>query len=530
MRLFLFLAGAVSLYAQTCTYGVTPASVSLPALPPAGTGPFFPESLQVTTQQGCAWSITSSATWLQISSGQNFTGPQTISYTVYGNTSESVRVATITLGDATTQQTVNVTQAAQNCVYLMAPSSASLPVTAGGGSFQVATGCYWSVHSSVSWITVTAPTGTTLANGTVSYTTAANSCLGTRTGSITVNSGGASLSNPTFTVTQAGSPNNLAFSPASASYSTASGTGRVTVTTGQGCPWSVFSDASWLVITSGSGTGSGPGVLTYSVAQNPGPQRVGHLTAGTQVYSVTQAGVAVPGPVLTAMVSSASGKTGAIAPGEIVSLFGSGMGPTPGVPFGQTISTTLGGVQVLFGNLPAALTYVSDAQINAVVPYGVAGSSTVPVQVQYSGQTSPAVTAAVQPAAPALFSANLTGSGGGAILNQDYSLNTSGNPAAIGSVVMIYGTGGGVTNPPSTDGSLAPSAEPFARLALQPVTATIGGVPAQVSYSGGAPGLISGLTQFNVTIPAAVAPGPSVPVVVSVGGYQSQPGLTIAVH
>lgn len=530
MRFFLLLAGAVSLCAQTCTYGVTPKSISLPALPPAGTGPFFPETIQVTTQQGCAWTATSNAPWLQIGNTQNYTGSQMVSYTIYQNTSQAVRVGTITVGDAYTQQTFTVTQAAQSCVYYVTPATASIPVQGGAASFQVTTGCSWSASPGVSWIAISAPIGTVLANGAVSYTAAANSCMGSRTGVITVNTAGAAPSNPTFTVTEAGSPNNLSFSPVSDSYSTAATVARVMVTTGTNCPWSVFSDASWLVITSGSGSGNGPGAVSYSITQNLGPQRMGHITAGTQVYTVTQAGAAVPAPALSAIVNSASGRTGAIAPGEIVSLFGSGMGPATGVPFGQTISSLLGGVQVMFDSLPAPLTYVSATQINAVVPYGVAGSNTVPVQVQYSGQTSTAVTAAVQPAAPAIFSENLTGSGGGAILNQDYTLNTSANPAAIGSVVMIYGTGGGVTNPPSTDGSLAPVAEPFPRLVLQPVTATIGGVPAQVSYSGGAPGLVSGLTQFNVTIPAGVTTGPSVLVVLHVGGYQSQPGLTIALH
>jgi uncharacterized protein (TIGR03437 family) len=138
------------------------------------------------------------------------------------------------------------------------------------------------------------------------------------------------------------------------------------------------------------------------------------------------------------------------------------------------------------------------------------------------------MTAAVQSATPAIFSADMTGRGPGAILNTDFKLNKDSNPAAAGSVVMIYATGGGVTSPASTDGSLAPSAEPFARLTL-PVSVTIGGVAAQVTYSGGSPGLVSGLTQINAVVPAGVT-GPAVPVLLQIGGFQSQSGLTLAVQ
>jgi uncharacterized protein (TIGR03437 family) len=232
--------------------------------------------------------------------------------------------------------------------------------------------------------------------------------------------------------------------------------------------------------------------------------------------------------VLSAIINSASGASGPISPGEIVSIFGSNMGPAVGVAFGQTIPFSLAGVQVMFGNAAAPLTYVSATQINAVVPYGIAGSTTQ-LQVVYQQQNSNTVTATTQLATPGIFSADKSGHGPGAILNSDYTVNATVNPAHAGSVVMIYATGGGVTTPASADGSLAPSAEPFARL-LAPVTVSIGGAQAQVLYAGGAPGLISGLTQINVIVPGGVTPGASVPVIVQVGGYQSQTGLTIAVN
>jgi uncharacterized protein (TIGR03437 family) len=209
------------------------------------------------------------------------------------------------------------------------------------------------------------------------------------------------------------------------------------------------------------------------------------------------------------------------------------MGPTPGVPYqlsadAKSITNTLAGVTVLFDGTPATLLYVSAVQINAIVPYRVAGNSNTVVQVQYQTQLSNTVTIPVQVAAPGIFSQDQSGTGPGAILNQDSSLNASLSPATVGSVIQIFLTGGGVTNPAQTDGALAPVAEPFPRLVTQPVV-TIGGLAAQVTYAGAAPELVAGLTQINAAVPVGVKPGLSVPVVVQIGNWQSQAGLTITV-
>jgi uncharacterized protein (TIGR03437 family) len=142
------------------------------------------------------------------------------------------------------------------------------------------------------------------------------------------------------------------------------------------------------------------------------------------------------------------------------------------------------------------------------------------------------VTVPVQAAAPGIFSADGSGTGGGAILNQDYSLNVRLNPAARGSVIAIYLTGAGVTNPASVDGAVTGLTPPFPSL-TQTVSVTMGGVPAQaqnIVYSGAAPGSVEGLTQINVLIPATVTPGPTVPIVVTIGGVSSQTGITVSVN
>jgi uncharacterized protein (TIGR03437 family) len=185
---------------------------------------------------------------------------------------------------------------------------------------------------------------------------------------------------------------------------------------------------------------------------------------------------------------------------------------------------------VLFDGVPAGVIYASASQVNTVAPYGLAGKSTTQVQVQYQGVLSNAMSIPVEAAHPGLFTVDSSGLGGGAILNQDYSVNGSLNAAARGTVVMIYCTGGGVTNPPSVDATITSAPPPLYLLKTSPVSVTIGGIAATVSYSGAAPSQVAGLTQINAQVPAGVTPGTKVPVIVTIGTWQSQAGVTMAVE
>jgi uncharacterized protein (TIGR03437 family) len=171
------------------------------------------------------------------------------------------------------------------------------------------------------------------------------------------------------------------------------------------------------------------------------------------------------------------------------------------------------------------LLYVSANQVNAVVPYEV--SESTQVTVSYGGTVSSALTLQVLPTTPGILTLDASGFGGGAILNQDLSVNTPSNPAAPGSAVVIYCIGGGVTNPASVDGQVFGSTAP---ILTQPVTVTIGGLNATVFYSGAVPGSIAGLTQINAYLPAGLSTHGAVPVVVSIGNVPSQPGVTVAVQ
>ncbi len=235
-------------------------------------------------------------------------------------------------------------------------------------------------------------------------------------------------------------------------------------------------------------------------------------------------------PGIASVVDSASYAGGVVAPGELVTLFGNSLGPTAPASasvVGGTLPFTLGGVQVTFNGQPAPVLYGSAGQINAVAPFELAGQSTVQVEVtQVNGQP---LTKTVEVAAtnPSIFAANATGTGQGAILNADLSDNSASNPAPLGSVVAIYATGLGVTNPVSMDGVLTSVLSP--PLVAQPVTVTIGGQSATVLYQGAAPGLVAGVSQINVQVPSNITAGPSVPITIAAGGKQSQNSVTVAV-
>ena len=192
------------------------------------------------------------------------------------------------------------------------------------------------------------------------------------------------------------------------------------------------------------------------------------------------------------------------------------------------VSTSLGNVSVTFNGVPAPLTYVSANQVNAVVPYEVAGNTSVSVVVSFNGTASTATTATVAPTAPAIFTLTQNGSGQGAILNQDLTVNGATNAAAKGTVIALYGTGGGVLNPATATGSVTPSTGSTFP-AITGVTVTIGGVPAQVFYSGAAPGTVSGVIQVNALIPDNVPSGNQA-VVLTVNGVSSPAVTTVTVQ
>jgi len=537
-RLLLILAFTGPLAAQ-CTYSVTPSS--LPNVQPSGGS----GTISVNTQAGCAWGFSTDSMWITLSSptavnGQ-VTGSGLLNYVIAATTLPTTQTGNIFINGPTPAIDIPVTQGAASCSMTLNPAANTISAAGGTSSFGVQTSCTWVASSNTTWITVSSPSSTSpsgtvpsvsgTGNGTVPFTAQPNGCVDPQTGTITVTSQPSQI----FTLTENGAPGNLTLSPTTLSVPQAGVSGRFNVVTGVGCNWTSYSDVGWLTITTSAG-GTGNGGIGYTVSANPGAPRSGNIHVGSQLFAVSQAGIALPTIQLNTVGSAASYASAAVAPGEIVSLFGTNMGPTPGVGLqlangGASITNILGGVQVLFDGNPAPMIYASATQINAIAPVGLAGKTSTQVTVTYQGLTSTAAAVQVQRTAPGIFSADGSGTGGGAILNQDYSLNVRLNPAARGSVIAIYLTGAGVTNPGSVDGAVTGATPPFPSIS-QSVSVTIGGVSvpaANIVYSGAAPEEVEGLTQINVVIPSNVTPGPTVPITVTIGGVPSQTGITLSV-
>jgi uncharacterized protein (TIGR03437 family) len=235
--------------------------------------------------------------------------------------------------------------------------------------------------------------------------------------------------------------------------------------------------------------------------------------------------------ITLSVTNGASNLAGSISPGEIVVLYGSGLGPAQivkGTPGSDGLyPKELAGTAVSFNGITAPMIYTLGTQVAAIVPYGIT-DTTAQVMVTYQGQTAGAISVQVASSAPGIFSLDSTGTGQAAAINQDgFTINTAATPARTGDVISLYATGEGQTMPLGVDGK--PAALPLPRPNL-PVAVSIGGQTVTPIYAGGAPGEVAGLMQMNVQIPGGILTGNAVPVVLQVGNIFSQPGVTIAVR
>jgi uncharacterized protein (TIGR03437 family) len=232
------------------------------------------------------------------------------------------------------------------------------------------------------------------------------------------------------------------------------------------------------------------------------------------------------------VVNAASYVGGGVAPGEMVTIFGSAMGPSGLVRLrlaeDRRLATILAETRILFNGVPAPLLYVSEKQSSAIVPYAVAGRTSVDVQVEYKGVRSDVVTMPVLASRPGIFTLDSSGRGQGAILNEDGSLNSPSNPAQRGSIVTLYATGGGEAAPGVEDGQILSSVLPGTSLPVEAffyvglegldVTPKQG----EVLYAGGSSGSVAGLLQVNVRVPPDAVPegnGDAVPFALLIGSH-----------
>jgi uncharacterized protein (TIGR03437 family) len=307
-------------------------------------------------------------------------------------------------------------------------------------------------------------------------------------------------------------------------------------------PLTILKGANWLNVVYGTLTPAAirVGVLNPFPPFSPG-EYDGSFTIqspGNSIYVpvtlLVEPGPVAP-PVLSQVVNAASGIAGAVSPGEILTIRGYGAGASQvgslKLDASGMVGSSLNGLEVTFDGKPAPLLYTSANQTNLIVPYEVAGKASTLMQVVYETAAGRLQTAGwvlpVAPSAPGVFTLDATGTGPGAVLNQDNSVNGIANPASRRSVISIYVTGEGQTRPAGVTGSVTQSNTTAPSL---PVTVKIGGIEATVQYAGSAPDQVAGLLQVNAVVPQGVTPGPAVPVTVSVGGIPSQAGVTIAVQ
>jgi uncharacterized protein (TIGR03437 family) len=222
--------------------------------------------------------------------------------------------------------------------------------------------------------------------------------------------------------------------------------------------------------------------------------------ANGKVYAGTQNSLAVYGllgsPAVTSggIVNAASYQPGPVAPGSLITLFGQNLAQTIATAPSYPLPTTLAGSSLAINGVAAPLYYASPTQIDAQVPFSTA-AGTASAILTVGGTPLPAVTFVVQPTAPGLFT-------------------TTAN-ASVGDVTTVYGTGQGLVDTPIADGAAAPDS-PVKITA--PVTATLGGQPAEVSLAGLASHL-AGVFQVTIQIPN-LPPG-DYPLVITIGGASS---------
>ncbi len=441
-----------------------------------------------------------------------------------------------------------------------APPAQTLTITAAVSKPLMASA---SVVGSASWLTIS-PSGnlTTGQTITVSVNQSALPAPGSYIGNISLTSGNVTQTVlVTLNLTPPGG--NVSVSPASLSFSSLVGDGTSAAqnllisnaTPGTGpIPVTISGSVQspgggkWLILPATSGTTANTSPMAIPVLVDSTGLAAGAYKASLTITPTGGSAVTVPvtltvaaRPAITAVMNAASFIAGfgnpSVAPGEIVTIAGSGLGPaTPaGLALDSTgrVASSLGGVTVTFNGYAAPLTYVSATQINCVVPYEVAGANDVLVQVSYATQSAALALKNISPM-PGIFTLNGSGMGPVAAANSTGGYNGPDNPAPAGSAITFYLTGEGQTNPAGVTGKITTmdtsSGGPLTPQPLAGAPAvTIGGQPATVLFYGEAPEMVAGIMQLNVGIPAGLPSG-VLPLLVSLGAASSRTGVTVAIR
>jgi uncharacterized protein (TIGR03437 family) len=237
-------------------------------------------------------------------------------------------------------------------------------------------------------------------------------------------------------------------------------------------------------------------------------------TSGFTVLAQDYAAEVAP-PQISSVVNAADG-TQTVAPGGLITIYGSQMSPVNAATQTIPLPTALGDSCPVVNGTPVPLLFVSSAQINAQLPFNISGSGTLSVHTP--GGVSDSFTFPVQAAAPSVFLSGTAGPETGLatiVRAANNQLVTPTNPINPKDTLVIYLTGMGATNPQVNAGMPGPS-NPLASAAIAP-TVTLGGAALNVLYAGLVPGEV-GVYQINATVPLNVPQGLDIPLVINQGG------------
>jgi len=429
------------------------------------------------------------------------------------------------------------------------PATQQVTVTTTPSSLAYTLSVAMASGSSANWLSATYSGG----NVTVSASSAALA-TGGYTGSVTITASGATGSPivipVTLTVVPAQSlavtPSSLPFNYVLNASAPAAQTASVT-SSGGSAPFTVSikttDGGAWLQVTPTSGTT--PATLSFSIVTNGlaastySATVTVSSTASTQTTALTVnlTVAAVPTPAIGGVANAGSYATGSVAPGENIVIFGTGIGPATlaglQLTSGGSVATTVSNTQVTFDGTPAPIIYVSANQTSVMVPFEIGGRPTTVLQVTYLGVKSAPLTYNVSNAVPGIYTQNQQGTGPGAIVNQNGTVNGPSQPASAGDVIAVYLSGTGNTSPAGVTGGVIPTNGSGLKTIALLATATVGGLPAAVKYQGSAPGDVEGVMQVNLQIPTGLTAGAQ-PLLITLSSsgttYTTQAGVTVQVH
>jgi astacin len=226
-----------------------------------------------------------------------------------------------------------------------------------------------------------------------------------------------------------------------------------------------------------------------------------------------------------------SSSTPSVAPGEILGIFSHSVigpaSPTPGQIQNGKVTTVLAGTRILFDGVAAPMLYGQQGFLQAIVPGNVSGKTSTTMRLERNGVLGAGITFSVQETFPGIFTADVSGKGPIVAINEDSSLNSPDNPAAPGSVVSFYVTGGGLLETPVADGQVMGSDLVHLKA---PTYVRVGKLPADILYAGSIPTAVNGAVLVQIRLPQGVLGGPAIAIQLIFGNYASPPGTTIAVQ